>query len=227
MIAVALLWWRQRQQIPATRKEQLAAQARTAALVLAAKRQQLATSAAPLVQSGRKASAVAAQKAAVRARAAAEQAAAQAAVQARVAREQAVALSAAAKAAGLPTISWGNTAEPAPVVQPTAARSPVRGAVADVLKGAAGFAAGYAVRARTGGSPAEQGDQLQQSAKLTFQRPQLQEAAGRVRSRVTGGLQAGNAQLSRRAGEVTEKVRRRSSGSSGESLNGSEISSSE
>ena len=67
------------------------------------------------------------------------------------------------------------------------------------------------------------------SAKVKFQRSQLQEAAGRVRSRVTDGLQAGNAQLTRRAGEVTEKVRRRPGEGSGEAqaLNGSEISSAE
>ena len=75
------------------------------------------------------------------------------------------------------------------MVQPAAGRRPVRGAVADVLKGGAGFAAGYLVRARTAGAG---GDMV-----------------GQVRSRVAGGLQAGNAQLTRRAGEVTEKVRRR------------------
>jgi hypothetical protein len=229
VIAVALLWRRRRQPLPATRAEQLAAHARTASLILAAKRQQLATNAAPLVRSGRVASAVAAQQAAVRARAAAEQAAAQAAVQARAARKQAVVLAAAAKAAGLPKVSWKDAADTAPAVPPAAGRQPVRGAVADVLKAAAGFAAGYAVRARTAGSRGDQADDVEQSARTAFQRQQLQEAAGRVRSRVTGGLQAGNAQLTRRAGEVTEKVRRRSSGGSGEAqaLNGSEVSGTE
>jgi hypothetical protein len=189
VIAVALLWRRRRQQVPATRAEQLAAHARTASLALAAKRRQLATSAAPLVHSGREASAVAAQKAAVRARAAAEQAAAQAAVQARAARQQALALTAAAKAAGLPTVSWKDARETAPAVASTAGRRPVGGAVADVLKGGAGFAAGYLVRARTAGASGD--------------------VVGQVRSRVTAGVQAGNAQLTRRAGEVTEKVRRR------------------
>ena len=95
-VAAAIFWWRQRQHVPPTRKELLAARARAASLALAARKEQVSASAAPLLRSGRAFSTAAAQQAAVQAKEAAERASAQArvaaeraTVQARVAAEQA------------------------------------------------------------------------------------------------------------------------------------------
>jgi hypothetical protein len=104
MAAAAIFWWRQRRHVPPTRKELLAARAQAASLALNTKGQQFATSAAPLLRTGRRVSARAARQVTLQAGAAAERAAAQArvaaeaaAAQARVAAEQAAALTAPAK----------------------------------------------------------------------------------------------------------------------------------
>jgi hypothetical protein len=114
-VAAAVYWWRQRHQLPPTRKEMLAARAREASVALAARKEQLTAQAAPLLQSGRERSAAAAEQLSAsagpllrsgreRSTAAAQQAAAQArvaaeraAVQARIAAEQAAALAATAR----------------------------------------------------------------------------------------------------------------------------------
>jgi hypothetical protein len=198
-LAAAVFWWRQRQQVPPTRKELLAARTHAAALALAARREQVAVSAAPLLRSGRQFSAVAAQQAAVRARATA----AWAAVQARAAAQQAAA-AAAAGTAELQRISRRPAPEPVVVATTGGGHDRAVGA----LGAGAGFVAGYVLRARAGGARFEQ---LKQVPTTWTQRPQLQQTAGRVQARVTDALQAGNAQLSRRAGAVSDRVRRRSS----------------
>ncbi len=114
-VAAAVYWWRQRHQVPPTRKELLAARAKEASVALAERREQLSAQAAPLLRSGRERSAAAAEQLSAsagpllrsgreRSAAAAQQAAAQArvaaeraAVQARIAAEQAAALAATAR----------------------------------------------------------------------------------------------------------------------------------
>jgi hypothetical protein len=221
-ISAAVLWWRRRRQAPPTRQEQLAARARAASHALGTRRHQVAASAAPLLQTSRRLSAAAAQQAAVQARAAAGQAAVQArsaagqaAVQARSAAEQAAALAAVAKTARRPRVSWGDDVESVPsVVSPETGRQQDRHQVLGALKAAAGFGAGYALGSRAGRRRFEQ---LKQATTTWVQRPEVQQTAGRVRTRFSEGLQSGNARLSGRASAVTERVRRRS-GSSGEVL---------
>jgi hypothetical protein len=203
VVAAAVFWWRRRVQAPPTRKELLAARAHAASLAVGLRRTQLAAAAAPLLQSGRRFSAAAAQQAAVRARAAADRAAVQArvvadrggvraraaadraAVQARAAAEQAAVIAATARTLRLQRV-------PQVQPEPVATASDGRRRVLAALQTAAGFAAGYAVGARGKGSGLEQ----------LRQRPQVQQAAGRVR--------AGMSRASSGVGGVTERVRRRS-----------------
>lgn len=208
--AAAVFWWRQRHQLPPTRKELLVARARAVALTVANRKEQAATSAAPWLQSGRERSSAAAQQAAVQARLRAEQAA----VHARVAARQAVALAATARTLRLQRIPTDADLPPAPT-----AGGQRKAKVMSLLQTAGGFTAGYVVRARTSGARTEQADQAGQAT--AGQRRQFQEIAGRVQGRVTDTLQAGNAQLSQRAGAVAGKVRRRSdSGDEGPSSSG-------
>jgi len=203
VVAAAVFWWRRRVQAPPTRKELLAARAHAASLAVGLRRTQLAAAAAPLLQSGRRFSATAAQQAAVQARAAADRAAVQArvvadrggvraraaadraAVQARAAAEQAAVIAATARTLRLQRV-------PQVQPEPVAPESDGRRRVVAALQTAAGFAAGYAVGARGKGSGLEQ----------LRQRPQVQQAAGRVK--------AGVSRASSGVGGVTERVRRRS-----------------
>jgi hypothetical protein len=215
-VAAAVFWWRQRRQLPPTRKELLAARARAASLALATRKEQVSTSAAPLLRSGRELStaaapllrsgrelsAAAAQQAAVQAREAAERAS----VQARAAAQQAAALAATARTLRIQRVTPDADIESQAVSAAATAGGRGRARLLGVLETAGGFAAGYALRARNGSSRVEQSEQNGQP------RRQFQQIAGRVQGRVTGTLQAGNAQLSQRAGAVVGKVRRRSSG---------------
>jgi hypothetical protein len=144
VIAAAVFWWRRQHQVPPTRKELLAARARAASLALGARTDQVRTSAAPLLETGRRLSATAAQRAAVEAGAAAERAS----VQARMAAQHAAALAASARTAGmhrLQRVDSGTDGQSTDEHQR-------RDAIMSALQAFGGFAAGYTVRARGGGS---------------------------------------------------------------------------
>jgi hypothetical protein len=211
-VAAAVFWWRQRQQLPPTRKDLLAARARAASLALAATKEQVSASAAPLLRSGREHWTVAAQRAAVQAREAAERATVQArvaagraSVQARAAAEQAAALAAIARTLRIQRVSPDADLELQRVAAAAAASGRRRARVIAALETVGGFAAGYAVGGRKAGARDEQPEQADGQPRRQFQ-----QVAGRVQERVSGTLQAGNAQLSQRAGAVAGKVRRRS-----------------
>ena len=204
-IAAAVFWWRRQHQVqvPLSRKDLLAARARAASLALSTKKEQVATSAAPLVQSGRRVSAAAAQQAAVQARVAAERAA----VQARAAAQQAAAVAAAARTVRLQRVAPGAGVEPQHPASGRTDGRQRRDAVMSALEAFGGFAAGYAVRARVGRS-AERLDQPGTSGRAQ----QVQRIAGQVQTRVTDTVRAGNAQLAQRGSAVAGRVRRRSTG---------------
>ncbi len=149
-LAAAVFWWRRHQQLPPTRKELLAARARAASLALATRKEQVATSAAPLLLTGRKLSETAAQRAAEQAHVAAERAA----VQARAAAQQAAAVTAAARTVRLQRVPRASV-EPQPVAGSAKDRR-ARQAVMSALEVFGGFAAGYAVRARAGNAQLSQ-----------------------------------------------------------------------
>ncbi len=188
-------WWRLRHQVPPTRKALLAARALEAWLALAARSDQVRTAAGPVVQTGRQLSSSAAQQAAVQAKVAAERAA----KQARAAAEQAAAVAAVARTVRLQRVAAEAELEPTPTRQGS-------GRLVAALQGLAGFAAGYALRARAGGKrSADAGE---------GQRRQLQEVTSRLQTRATDSLRPGKAQVSQRAGVVASRVRSRSSGGS-------------
>ncbi len=193
--AAAVFWWRLRHQVPPTRKELLAARARDAALAVAARSDQIKVAAGPLLQTGRRVSSSAAQQAAVQARIAAERAA----VQARAASEQAAAIAAAARTVRLQRVAAEAELPPAPKRRGSSR-------MLAALQGLTGFAAGYALRARTGGEPAADAGE--------GQRRQLQQVTGKLQTRAADSLRVGKAQVSQRAGAVAGKVRSRSSGGS-------------
>ena len=216
VIAAAVFWWRRQHQLPPTRKELLAERARAASLALAAKRDQLSASAAPLVLTGRRVSAAAAQSAAplvLTGRRVSAAAAQQAAVQARVAAERAAvqaraaAQQAAAVAAAARTVRLQRVAQEADIEQQMTSspdRRQRRDAVMTALEAFGGFAAGYAVRARAGRSSSERLEQ----AGSPGRGQQVQRIAGRVQTRVTDTVRAGNAQLSQRGSALAGRVRR-------------------
>jgi hypothetical protein len=215
-IAAAVFWWRQRQQIPPTRKELLADRARAASLALATKKEQVATSAAPLVRTGRRVSAAAAERAAVQARVAAERAA----VQARGAAQQAAAVAAAARTVRLQRVQRDVAVEPRPDAGSKTGGWHRRDAVMSALQVFGGFGAGYAVGARAGRA----GAQRLEETGVSEQGGQLPRIAGRVQTRVTDTVRAANAQLSQRGSAVAGRVRRSSAGDDGRtpsSLDGS------
>jgi hypothetical protein len=203
-VGAAVFWWRLRRQAPPTRKELLAARGRAASVTLASKKEQVATSAAPLLRIGRQVSASARERAGVQARAAAEQAAARA----RAAAQRAADVAAIARTFRLQRVSPAADLEPQPVSLSEARARRRRDRVLGALQGVGGLAAGYALGARAGGARSER-------ATTGAQRRQLQQIAGRVQARMTDTLQAGNARVSQRAGVVADRVRRRSGGDSG------------
>ena len=235
-IGATVFWWRHRQ-APPTRTELLAARARAASLALGTRRAQVTTMTAPLLQAGRKLSETAAQRARLQARTASERAAAQsraaaeraavqsraaaerAVVQSRAAAQQAAALAAVARTVRLQRLKAAADVQTEPV--PPATGADRRRRLVDVLEAGAGFAAGYALGARGEG---RRFDRLTRTPTTWARSPQVQQAIGRVRVRATDTWQAGSAQVSRRAGGVTERVRRRSD-RSGEAPVGSEDSS--
>jgi hypothetical protein len=154
-VAAAIFWWRRHRQLPPTRKELLAARARGASLALATKKDQVATSAVPLVQSGRRLSAAAASRAGEQAHVAAERAA----VQARAAAQQAAAVAAAARTVRLQRVPSDATLERRHVEGTATDAHHGRDAVMSALQAFGGFAAGYAVRARTGRRQGEDSEQ--------------------------------------------------------------------
>src|SRR3954467_5621574 len=234
-IGATVFWWRHRQ-APPTRTELLAARARAASLALGSRRAQVTTMTAPLLQAGRKLSETAAQRARLQARTASERAAAQsraaaeraaaqsraaaerAMVQSRAAAQQAAALAALARTVRLQRVPGAADVQTEPVPPAAGADRPRR--LVDVLEAGAGFAAGYALGARGEG---RRFDRLTRTPTNWARSPQVQQAMGRVRVRATETWQAGSAQLSRRAGDVEERVRRRSDRSGGAPL-GSEDS---
>jgi hypothetical protein len=232
-IGATVFWWRHRQ-APPTRTELLAARARAASLALGTRRAQVTTMTAPLLQAGRKLSETAAQRARLQARTASERAAAQsraaaeraaaqsraaaeraaaqsraaaerAIVQSRAAAQQAAALAAVARTVRLQRVPAAADVQTEPVPPAAVADRPRR--LVDVLEAGAGFAAGYALGARGEG---RRFDRLTRTPTNWARSPQVQQAIGRVRVRATDTWQAGSAQVSRRAGGVTERVRRRS-----------------
>jgi hypothetical protein len=221
-IGATVFWWRHRQ-APPTRTELLAARARAASLALGTRRAQVTTMTAPLLQAGRKLSETAAQRARLQARTASERAAAQsraaaeraaaqsraaaerAMVQSRAAAQQAAALAAVARTVRLQRVPAAADVQTEAVPPAAGADRPRR--LVDVLEAGAGFAAGYALGARGEG---RRFDRLTRTPTNWARSPQVQQAIGRVRVRATDTWQAGSDQLSRRAGGVTERVRRRS-----------------
>lgn len=239
VVVAAVLWRRRRRAVPLTRKELLAARARAASLALATRKEQVSTSTAPLLQSGRQRSAATAQKASVQSRVAARRASEQgrvvaeraseqarvaaerAAVQARAAAQQAAALAAIARTLRIQRVP-SDADVAAQAVAPVATAAGQRKAkVLGVLETVGGFAAGYTVRARSGGPRHEQTGQTEQPSD--GQGRQFKQVAGRVQGQVTSTLQAGSAQLSQRAGAVAGKVRRRSDADSDASVGSGEF----
>jgi hypothetical protein len=141
VIAAAVFWWRRQHQVPPTRKELLAARARAASLALGAKTEQVRTTAAPLLETGRRLSATAAQRAAVEAGAAAERAA----VQARATAQQAAALAATARATGSSRLLRRDSDK---ATGRSADEHQRRAAIMSALQAFGGFAAGYSLRSR-------------------------------------------------------------------------------
>ena len=149
-LAAAVFWWRRHRQLPPTRKELLAARARAASLALSTTKDQVATSASPLVLTGRRLSATAAKRAAEQAHVAAERAA----VQARAAAQQAAAVTAAARSVRLQRVSQVADFEPQSAGNPKDGRA--RHAVMSALQAFGGLAAGYALGARVGNAQLSQ-----------------------------------------------------------------------
>jgi hypothetical protein len=202
-IAAAVFWWRLRRQAPPTRKELLTARARAASLTLASKKEQVATSAAPLLRTSRQVSASARERAAVQARVAAERAA----VRARAAAKQAAEVAAIARTLRLQRVSPGADLERQPVALPEAGARRGRDRALSALQGVGGLAAGYALGVRARGARLER-------ATTGTQGQQLQQITDRVQARMTDTLRAGNARMSQRAGLVANRIRR-SGGDSG------------
>ncbi len=126
-------------------------------------------------------------------------------VQSRAAAQQAAALAAVARTVRLQRVPAAADVQTEPVPAAAGADRPRR--LVDVLEAGAGFAAGYALGARGEG---RRFDRLTRTPTNWARSPQVQQAMGRVRVRATDTWQAGSAQVSRRAGGVTERVRRRS-----------------
>jgi hypothetical protein len=211
-IAAGLLWFRRRQPAPPppTRTEQLMSRARSASLVLEARRRQALASAAPFLQSSKRVSAAAAQRAVVQAapllassRRVSAAAAQRAGIRAAAVAEQAAALAALARTIRL-TTGGGIDPEPAPL---PAADSQGSSRLVGALKTAGTFGAGYLLGSSTSRSSLQR---AKDTTATWAQHPAVQQTSSRLRGQAGSAWQTGSSRLSTVTTTVRGKLPRRS-----------------